>query len=368
MKLSNGEKKMLAFSVVAIALPLGVGLFWTFINATPKTNIPAYPAAPTPNGTDIYVLAEQAMKPANPPVDGFVDATKITDPKIRAQRYSLARKTAWLKQNKQAFDLFDKAQQTPALAPPDRDLFATVPSQKLLRGLARRKLVQSNARWMRGDAEGALQSGLEIVKMGHQMRRGGDLLAVFNGRVAGAIGRLGMHDVVERVSATKAKAAARELELLLDMRWNLDQSLTEEKYSAQSELLQFFKTKSWRSVLPIWGRAPLNSVVGAHFISKQRLLDDTGTLFDQHIAAARTPYTQAQTKKIVPPNPYLGLHEVVLEGHRFSDARDLVGDQALMLRLALRAYRLENGAYPLDLQTLTPRYLKAIPADPIRRR
>jgi hypothetical protein len=35
-----------------------------------------------------------------------------------------------------------------------------------------------------------------------------------------------------------------------------------------------------------------------------------------------------------------------------------------MLQFALRAYRLEHGAYPEKLEQLTPIYLSSIPADP----
>ena len=37
------------------------------------------------------------------------------------------------------------------------------------------------------------------------------------------------------------------------------------------------------------------------------------------------------------------------------------------MRLALRAYRLENGAYPASLKPLAPKYLSQIPRDPFGR-
>lgn len=104
---------MLAFSVVAIALPLGVGLFLNRINATPIVNIPAPPKAPKPNGYDLYVAAAAAMTRAKPEADPVSSPTILTDPKARAQRYGLPRRTAWLNANKKSFVLFDQALKTP---------------------------------------------------------------------------------------------------------------------------------------------------------------------------------------------------------------------------------------------------------------
>ena len=363
MNLSSGEKKLFVFSGLLLVIPLGVALFWR-ANATPAPAIPAYPKAPTPNGYDLYVAAAAAMVPAKPPVDALLDKGEF-DAKTRAQRYSLGRKTAWLEQNKRAFALFERAQQTPSLAPPNRSLFGTVPTQKQLRRLARDKLVERNAYWLRGDDARVLHSGLQLVRMGHDIRRGGNVLANLNGVAIGAQGRHALQDAVERVDAGQAKSAARELEKLLASRWNGAQVLTEEKYCAQNNWLELFKMGNWRLLLPVFADKPTwKEYAGAQTIAKTRLLNETETLFERYIARARLPYTKSSNKTIVAGNPYLNRGQILLPRQRFNDARDLAGDRVLMLRLALRAYRLENGSYPSSLHALTPRYLKAVPADP----
>ncbi|HEX9998358.1 MAG TPA: hypothetical protein VGB45_14565, partial [Abditibacterium sp.] len=45
-------------------------------------------------------------------------------------------------------------------------------------------------------------------------------------------------------------------------------------------------------------------------------------------------------------------------------ARRKATNQNLLLRLALRAYRLENGTYPEKISQLAPKYLKKVPVDP----
>ena len=362
MKFSSGEKKWLAFSVVAIALPLGVGLFLNRINATPVVNIPAYPRAPKPNGYDLYVTAAQLTTRLKPEPDPISDVNRPTDAKESAQRYSLARKTAWLNQNQQAFSLFDQALQTPSLAPPQRSFRAFGSGQSKLRQLARDKTIQSNARWMRGDGYGALQSGLDIVQLGHDVRRGGVLIGDLVGIAIGAIGRSATSDTIERINADQAKSAARRLEKLLQTRWSLSDALTEEKYSTQASLLETFRTEpGWRKSFA--GKLKLDSW-RYYTISKQQIIDDIGADFDRRIKNARLSYAQKGAPPAEFNDPMMKFFQSDGERQRLSEARDLIGDRLLMMRLALRAYRLENGAYPPKLDALVPAYLSAVPADP----
>ena len=367
MAFSTREKKLLVSSVFAIALPLGVVLFWNRINATPIVKIPPYPTAPQPNGYDLYVAAMAAMTPALPPVDAVNDAKPPADPKLRAQRYSLARKTAWLNANSKAFAIFDQAMKTPSLTPPDRSYKSLFSSYAKLRELARRKTIESNARWMRKDYYGALQSGMDTMQMGHDMRRGGRIIATLVGIAIGAIGSSNTHDTVEHLYAAQAKNAARRLEKLLAKRWNLDQVLTEEKYGTQASMLETLQMPDWRAeLLKVGAPLTLGERWRGYTISKQQIIDDIGADYDRQIANARLPLLQKGTLPVNYNDPFLGalVGSGISAGWRVLDARDLAGDRLLMLRLALRAYRLEHGAYPLALKDLTPQYLQAIPADP----
>lgn len=363
MKFSPGEKKMLAFCVVAIALPLGVGLYLNRINATPIVNIPAPPTASKPNGFDLYVAAATATTRVKPEVGPASDTDMVTDPKIRAQRYSLARKTAWLNTNAKAFALFNQALKTPTLAPPWRSFNTLTPGYARLRQMARDKTIESDARWMRGDYDGALRSSLDTVQMGHDMRRGGVLITDLVGIAIGAIGRSATGDTVERLNANQAKNAARRLEMLLGKRWNLDQVLTEEKRTGQAGMMEVFRTQNWRSPNAIMAgdKPTLAERWRVLTIPKQQIIDDIGANYDRQIANARLPYAQKGTPETDYNNPFV-FDE--LTSVRINDARDLTGDRMLMLRLALRAYELENGAYPPNLKSLVPNYLNAVPADP----
>ena len=356
---------MLIASAIAIALPLGAALGWKYINATPVVNIPAPAKAPKPNGYDLYVAAGTALVPALTPVDAVNDSTPPATAQLRAGQYSLARKTAWLSRNRKTFDLFNQAMKTPSLAPPERSLFSVnFPAYAKLRELARAKTVESNARWMRGDYNGALQSGLDTVQMGHDMRRGGVIITTLVATSVGAIGRSVTHDTIDKLDAKSARDGARRLEKLLATRWGLAQTLTEDKYYTQSNWLETFKTGDWRtesmgadiSTLSPWQRFRV------YTISKQRIMDNIAASCDRDIANASLPYAVARKPLQIANDPFASLYQS--PDIRPLDARDLAGDQLLMLRLALRAYQLETGAPPSTLNALTPRYLNAIPADP----
>ena len=354
---------MLAFCVVAIALPLTVGLYFNRINATPIVNIPAATTRPKPNGYDLYVAAATAMTRVKPEPDPISDTTFVTDPKLWAQRYSLARRTAWLNANAKSFALFEQAQKTPTMAPLSRSFSGnSFAAYGKLRQLARDKSVQSNTQWMRGDINGALQSNLDVVQLGHDIRHGGVLITQLVGIAIGAIGRGNTGGTVERLNAAQCKSAARRLEKLLATRWKLDQALTEEKWATQAGLLEGFGQKNWRSGFFGKEMTPLKRW-RIYTISKQQIMDNVGAGYDQQIANARLPYTQ-KGASIQTDDPFSEILVTNGDRARINEARGLMGDDTLMLQLALRAYKLEHGAYPPDLKSLVPNYIKTVPADP----
>jgi len=54
----------------------------------------------------------------------------------------------------------------------------------------------------------------------------------------------------------------------------------------------------------------------------------------------------------------------MFSGATFRQFESLAGDRLLELQIALRAYRLQHGAYPETLQQLSPGILAQIPTDP----
>ena len=151
MALSSSEKKLFILSAFVVILPLGGGLFFNRINATPIISIPLYPQASRPNGFDLYSAAGTALTLAKPAVDSVLDDLPPNTANARAKRYSLARKMAWLRANRAAFALLAHAQKTPSLAPSWRHNGGSKWPVTQLSEIARAKRVETHARRMQSD-------------------------------------------------------------------------------------------------------------------------------------------------------------------------------------------------------------------------
>ncbi len=216
---------------------------------------------------------------------------------------------------------------------------------------------------MRGDYQGALQANLDTIQLGHDMRCGGVWITQLIGIAIGAIGRSNTGDTIERLDAAQCKSAARRMEKMLTNRWRLDQALTEEKWAMQAGLMEAFGQGGWRTEF-FGGALPILERPRIYTISKQQVVDDVGAILDREIANAGLPFAQKGAPPLQLNDPFAEILVGVYDRARINEARGLMGDNTLMLQLVLRAYKLENGAYPPNLKSLVPSYIKAVPADP----
>ena len=371
MKPTRSERKLIALCALALAIPLGVAAFIGHINATPTIAATAPRKAPAPNAYDLYIAASNAIREAKPSVDPNLDTKPPTAPKLRAARYSLARKDAWLRQNKAGFALFKRAQRAESLAAP----FYSMSGSRALRQMARYKVIESNAHWQRGDHNLALQSGLDIMQLGHDVQRGGDAYDFISGTASQSLARGAMADTLEHLNASQARQAARRIEQLTETRWTLEQALAQDKARVAQNWLNYFAQPDWRAdfvrnhqaVSATWGTLPpltWKERVLIQTTSKRRITADLNLAYQNVIAAARLPYGMRGATKIALGNPFIDATQNYLLHYHFGAARELTGNRVLMLRLALRAHQLEHGAPPPNLQKLAPNYIVAVPADP----
>ena len=378
MALTSGEKKLLAVCALALAIPLGVAAFFGHINATPTVATSPIAPAPKPNGYNLYVQASNAITPANPPVDAILDTKPLTDPKLRAQRYSLKRKDAWLAQNQKGFALFEQAQKATSLAPPHYQGGINSPSAAH-RQMARYKAIESNAHWQRGDHHAALQSGLDILQMSHDIQRGGGMMDYLVGAAIGGISHRATGDTVDHLDAKQAKAAAKRVEKLLETRWTLRATLINDQKQRQQDWLATMKNPNWRTAFleqrkwssANWGAwAPPPPTWEEHWLiyttSKRQIIADLDALYEHAISEADLPYAIEKQPPLA-RNSAFASYIAPNSGVRFNRARALAADRVLMLRLALRAFQLEHGAPPPNLKSLVPTYIKSVPADPFGR-
>ena len=100
------------------------------------------------------------------------------------------------------------------------------------------------------------------------------------------------------------------------------------------------------------------------FASKRTVMNNYTKYMDTLIANAKKPYPHNTQSPPLPWDPLNQLLVPVYEkaGIRFFSCE--TQNNLLLTAFALRAYKMDHGAYPASLQALTPAYLKTIPTDP----
>lgn len=363
--LSSGERRLVAVCSVIMLGILGMGLYRSGLETEPDWQIPEPKPTPVPNGYDLYVAAQTAIIPANPPVDQVNNPTLVTDPKVIATQYSLARRTAWLQANTKAWKLFERAKAADSLHPSERNPLAVgFGNYAQLRELARCKVIGANTAKMRGDWNTAAKEGLDIIEMGGDIKRGGPLLGFLVGAAIEAIGENSFRDTPAHLSGLQARHAAKRLEKLMSTRTSLADALREDRWVGLVRLRHIMRTQGWRRP-STWGmKASLLDQLKVQFLSQSQILKSYNSALDEAIKRAEQPYS-ANTP--APPRADNFVNKEVnpsFSRAKFHESRADTQLSLLLLRFALRAYRVEKGAYPTKLNQLAPTYLNTIPLDP----
>ncbi|MEO6908088.1 MAG: hypothetical protein ABI210_09390 [Abditibacteriaceae bacterium] len=348
-----------------IILCLAADGFWYWINIPPQIKIPT-PVMPHPNGYDYFVRAGAAFVNDNKGVD------EITSTSSKPEKYPLAAKEEWLKQNAKAFQLLREGLKYPVLQPAVRSYDdEDYHSYAQFRNLARALVVESHARGERGDWNGAVQSLLDDYDFGNQIARGGPLIT---GLVSVAIQDISLREfnnLVSHTNATTAKMVAASIEKLYDQRYPYYKNLEEEKWRTLAEMLELMKHPAQQLNSPSWRVGMIGSFRFAIFeylkifsISKRKVIHDLTKSMDEGIENAQRPYLE-QLPVIASGDPLAeALLPVDYKMARWNWARSDTYSVEVMTMFALRAYKLDNGHYPTNLKALVPTYLHKVPIDP----
>ncbi|HEY0076550.1 MAG TPA: hypothetical protein VGB77_20845 [Abditibacteriaceae bacterium] len=360
----GAEKRFLVLSLLLIALFCSSLAWWGRLNELPTYHIPT-PAPPSPNAYDTHVQATFLMAPVlKPAVDAILDNEKIEGLQERAKRYSLRRKEAWLRQNAGALNMMRQGLKQPYQQPALRSWSALLPYLSRFRELARRLVVESKAHALRGDYDAAAHSALDAVHFGHQIPRGGPSITGMVGQAIQNIGRNQLLDVLPHLSAPECKQAARRLEQIRALNVPYADILREEKWGGQASYIEIMKKPDWATQFSaVTGNAPdFWQAWRFRLAGKRRVLENYTNYMDKSIAEARKPYSKAREVPL-PDDPVSQVMTPIFSNGRFTFARSETGSALALVALALRAYRLEKGAYPTSLSALVPNYLKVIPLD-----
>lgn len=332
----------------------------------PKLSASTGPNTASLNRIALYIQASRAITAANPPVDPVEDPQTPQDPAARAERYSLARKDAWLKENVAGFALFQKALSAP-MPPPTvekYDAFAADFSRPVaLRQLARYKIIQVHTLEQHGDWAGALQSRLDIWQLGNDIGRDGPLVDFLNGIAIQSLGRARGADGGENLMLSQVNASLRRLESLYENRMRFASVLDGEKRFGLKMWTDMLSHPEWRDPRNFGEMTDLQKTQLAA-ISPTEVTRRYTAAMDRQIALARQPYSTPHQPFAQSQNTFDTLLEPDWGRLGFVVARSDTYTATWLVSLALRAHKLHKGFYPTTLQSLVPEFLHSVPMDP----
>ncbi|MHB0936755.1 MAG: hypothetical protein ACYDCO_23195 [Armatimonadota bacterium] len=380
--LSKGEKRLLIAFVILVLVIGGVGYGFHSINVNPVVNIPTPPPMPNPNARDLYVAAQglqvtnltigtgpSAYTMSIDDIYETIQAGKIVpNPKQRSLTPKLVDMQALMVANAPVFNMVRQGFACEYREVPMRSFSQPLPHLSKMRALARTMMADGEVKCASGNWDGGAERFIDILRLGNDLPRGGVLISGLVGVAVQSIGRAVAWDTVDHVSAAGAKRAARRLEEIATTRVPYADILQEEKFAGQAGLLEVFNMPRWRTeMLPKLadsGSGPTFSATSLRIqlAGKRTIMANYTRYMDVLIANERNPSAAKP-----PPVPTDPVSSMIVPTFAKARARYVAAESEnnrLLLAYALRAYKLEHGAYPNSLNALVPAYLKALPADP----
>lgn len=370
---------MIVLGLVAVLI-LGLGLWVHNLDKNPEISVPT-PAMPARNAYDYYKAAGDALVDEHkigfalsPHTSGGGYPGGRQDPADHI--YSLAEKAALVNENEGAIQMLHQGFRFP-YQEPAWSFSTQFTDYAKFRGLARLLSVKAEVDAEQGDWGGAMTAGIDAVHLGETMPRGGPILGTYTGAECQAIGRRPAWQAVDHLNAIQAREAARRLEQVRASHIPFAEILQPEKWRTQANLLELMRQRNWpgnwQAMLdnglpdggqstPTWERWQTGMRI--RLIGKRRIMANFTQYTDQIIANVRQPYA---AQLIPPPLPADPVNHTLLPDFgraRFREVKTDTQNALLLTALALRAYKLDHGAYPSTLATLVPSYLQAIPDDP----
>jgi len=256
--------------------------------------------------------------------------------------------------------------------PPARSINHLYPHYSGYRELARALSAEADVYAARGDAWGAVQSGLDAVELGMRIQHGALAIGKFVGIACSSMGRQSVFRHMDRLSTRECREAIQRLLRLEKDRVPLTETLWEEKQAGAAMLEEVMRQPNWRM--------RIGELLGSNEDRQLRLLYPILSL-GMSKSAHLERYLSAMDRatQIVQRYPDCFLYEfdpreenpvvrpLILSTRPLAvkDAADRAGNLLLMTSLALRAYRLENGREARSVEELVRAgYLPKVPMDP----
>jgi hypothetical protein len=382
--LSKGEKKLLTIAVIFVVLIGAVGYGLYSINVNPVISIPT-PAMPSPNARDFYLDAH-ALKvdtlgtPVGKPAHGLtVDTINrcieagiiVPDPQTKSGAMPwLADMKALTAANAPVIAKVREGFSHEYREPPARSFNHLFPQFSQYRSLARVMMADARVECASGDWNGGADRMLDVVRLGHDIPRGGPLIGDLVGIAIRAMGYAEIWAALDHISGPAARHAARRLEEMSAGRVSYADVLQEEKWGTQAAMLEMFNTPNWRRSQTLFqagdggmGGSSASTFLRMQVASKRAIMEDYNRHMDAVIAQSRQPFAARGTAPPRPMDPVSSIFAPVFAKGRWKHVMADSQTDLLTVSFALRAYKADHGNNPADLNALVPTYLKAVPAD-----
>lgn len=243
---------------------------------------------------------------------------------------------------------------------------AAMKSNANLRALARLLVTEGQSHAARGDGKQATNSFMDALRLGTEIPRGAPLIGTMLGVAIESIGRRSLWEIANQSDAVTARQAARRLEIIEARRHLFAEMLRDEWAVSESGVRQEAQQIN-------------NPAMG-----EQKAVDELSQFMATEIAESKSPYIASkqrptsaeimegwdeyseasEAKAANTIELLLKLTKSSINTTRFLVTKNQAQNALLAVTLALRAYKLEHGAYPASLTSITPDYLEQTPTDP----
>lgn len=331
------------------------------------------PQLPTPNAFPEYVAAANAIKDTS-----YNKALSSDTPRKNAEakrRFTLEEKQALLKKNGEALRRLRRAFAHEYREPPIPPSFdVPLPYYARFRELARLLAFESEVKAAQGDAFGAVNSGIDAIRLGTDIPRGSAMIGRLVGIACESVGRKRLWPVLHRLDAEQARAASRRMLTLAERRTPLWKSFEEEKTWNQEILRDWHRNPETFNPSDFGteggeasGEEGASSASPAgpwlSWMLRQAMVNYSDYM-DRSIALLRQPYPEQGPPPEVPGDVLTSVLAPATIPASSRDTNSRTQNLLLVIAFALQSYKSEYGTYPKDLSALIPEHLPVLPEDP----
>lgn len=392
-------KKLLGTGcLTSLALLIGLGgILWIRGNAVPQYKMPEL-RLPAPNAYDTLKVAKRLEvgnigDTAIAPAKRFDEKLKKSVPKLPQP---LEGRRALLEKNQAAIVKVREALCQDYAAPVKYGDQGMDSSNELAnhRELARMLSFASSTYADLGQKEKAVECAVVGVELGMLVTHRSLLIGGLVGMACEAIARKPLWELADTLDAKIARVAVARLEALESKRYPFYSVLLNERDYFQSNAFVLFKDNTWQIAKVYIGQADAAFSLTQSFqtseqprsesenqakqlmaqawltgqlvwYTKRGIFAETGRYMAELAEQSKLPYNPKRPDPRMPNDPLNAMLMPVFTQAGQKDTAARAETALVRVYLALRAFRLERGAYPAALQELVSAgYLKALPDDP----